>query len=94
MQIKMSDKVIVPTDVMARAVGEDLVILNLKSGTYFGLDPIGAKIWQLLVGQKTFQEVRDALLLEYEVSSEILERDILKLVTELCKQQLVEVAPG
>ena len=46
--MNLSDKVSIPTQVMARTVGDETVILDLASGTYYGLDPIGARIWQLM----------------------------------------------
>ena len=39
--MKLSDKVGIPPQVMARTVGDETVILDLASGTYFGLDPVG-----------------------------------------------------
>jgi len=43
--VRVMDRVTVPPHVIARRVGEDTVILDLASGTYFGLDPVGARIW-------------------------------------------------
>jgi hypothetical protein len=33
---------------MARTVGDETVILDLANGTYYGLDPVGARMWQLM----------------------------------------------
>ena len=46
--MNLSDKVTIPTQVMARTVGDETVILDLASGTYYGLDPVGARMWQLM----------------------------------------------
>lgn len=43
--MKLSISVAIPAQVLARRVGEEIVILNLESGVYFGLDPVGARIW-------------------------------------------------
>ena len=40
--MNLSDSLSIPSQVMARTVGDETVILDLASGTYFGLDPIGA----------------------------------------------------
>ena len=60
--MNLSDKVNVPPEVMARTVGDETVILDLTSGTYFGLDPVGARIWQLLTEGKSLSAVCDAML--------------------------------
>jgi len=74
---------------MARQLGEETVILDLESGTYFGLDPVGARIWQLLKEGKSLSEICEAMLEEYEVSREELERDALALAQDLEARSLI-----
>jgi hypothetical protein len=74
---------------MARTVGDETVILDLASGTYFGLDPVGARIWQLMGERKTRAEIFTTMLEEYEVEREQLEADVLRLATELAERGLV-----
>ncbi len=88
----LTDKVTIPEQVMARQVGEETVILDLASGTYFGLDPVGAHIWQLMTEGKTLAEVCATMLAEYEVTREDIERDVLRLAEELRAKQLISVA--
>lgn len=87
--MNLTDKVTVPAQVMARQVGEETVILDLASGTYFGLDPVGARVWTLLSGGNTVGEACAALLDEYEVEPARLEQDVSKLVDALVGQGLV-----
>jgi len=89
--IKLSDKISVSTEVVAREVGNETVLLDLSSGTYFGLDPVGARIWQLLDSGKTLAEVCDMMIEEYEVVREVLESDTLALAGELAAKGLVSV---
>ncbi len=90
--MNLTDKVSIPAQVLARKVGEETVILDLASGTYFGLDPVGASIWQLMTEGKTLAEVCAAMLEEYEVTRENIECDVLKLAEDLCAKQLISVA--
>ena len=89
--MNLSDKVTIPAQVMAREVGEETVILDLANGTYYGLDPVGARIWQLMAEGQTLVQVRDVILAEYEVAREDIERDMLALVQVLLERQLVSV---
>lgn len=77
--------------VHAELAGE-LAILDSKSGIYYGLDPVGARIWSLLLGWKNVAEVRAILLEEYDVAPAQLEADILHLFDELHGKGLIEVA--
>ena len=87
--MKLNDKIAVSTDVVAREVGEETMLLNLASGTYFGLDPVGGRFWQLLEEGKSATEARDALLQQYDVAPEELDRDLEKLLADLAAHGLV-----
>lgn len=76
--------------VSADLAGE-AVILNLKSGVYYGLNPVGARIWQLIQSPKAVTTIRDTLLEEYEVEPDCCDRDLLELLRELAAVGLVEV---
>ena len=98
MTMAISSRVAIRPDVLARSVGEETVILDLSSGTYFGLDPVGARIWKLIGNAKdagcALDDVRDAMLAEFDVSRDDLERDLVRLAEELRAQKLIEVVDG
>ena len=90
--MNLSDKVTIPTQVMARTVGDETVSLDLASGTYYGLDPVGARMWQLMSEGQPLAAICNLLLDEYEVTREALEGDILRLTEELRAKGLVSLA--
>ena len=89
--MNLSDKVTIPAQVMVRPVGDEIVILDLANGSYFGLNPVGVRIWQLLTDGQTLAQVCDSMLGEFEVSPEDIERDVLTLVQTLVDKSLVTV---
>ena len=89
--MKLADKIIVSPQVVAREVGNETVILDLESGTYFGLDAVGARMWQLIEEGKSLAAVCDTMAQEYDVSREILERDALALAHDLVEKKLVSI---
>jgi len=88
--MKVSDRVRIPPEVLARQVGEETVMLDLAKGAYFGLDSVGARIWQLLQEGKSLEEVRDAMADEYDAPPEEIERDLLALADNLLSDGLLE----
>ncbi|MDQ3026034.1 MAG: PqqD family protein [Pseudomonadota bacterium] len=82
----------IPQHVMARQVGDDCVMLDLANGTYYGLNPVGAHVWQLMVEGKSLGEICAAVVEQYEVSPEGAQADVLALLQEL--QDLGLVEPG
>lgn len=73
---------------------DESVILNLNTGVYYGLDPIGARIWHLIQEPKTLLEIQDILLSEYEVEADTCRNDLVTLIQEMAEQKLVEVTNG
>ena len=74
-------------------LGGELAILDSKSGVYYGLDPVGARVWSLILEWKTGAEIRATLLEEYDVEPAQLDGDILHLFNDLMAKGLIEVAP-
>lgn len=89
-----SDTVTIPPQVMSRQVGDELVILDLESGTYYGLDLVGARIWELLETGSTFREVCETLVAEFDASIETIRHDAAKLLDTLCERKLIVVTSG
>ena len=89
--MNLSNHIKVPSDVMDRRVGDETVILNLASGAYYGLDPVGARMWELMSAGHSLAEIRDRLLEEYEVEADRFEQDLLELVADLRSQGLIQL---
>ena len=87
--MKLADRVRIPQEVLARQVGEETVMLDLANGTYFGLDPVGARIWQLLVEGKPLVEICDVMEGEYDATRDDIERDLLSLLDDLKAHGLI-----
>lgn len=72
-------------------LGGEAVVLDPKAGQYFGLNEVAARIFELVQKPKTFVDVEEALLREYDVDREQLRRDIGAFVDALVARGLVEV---
>ena len=84
-------KVLVPAGVMVRELEGESVLLNINSETYFGLDEIGTRMWELLTTSESIQAVYDSLLVEYDVEPEKLYQDLENLIEKLLEHGLAEV---
>jgi hypothetical protein len=94
MTIAFGARVSVRPDVLVSEVGGELVMLNLASEGYFGLDAVGARLWAALTTSDSIQKAHDTLLEEYDVTAEQLRRDLEELIGRLVEQGLVEVTGG
>jgi len=73
-------------------LGEETAILHTESGVYYGLDPVGTRVWQLLQEPVTVAEIRDAMLREFDVSAAQLDGDLRRLLVDLAAAGLVTLA--
>ena len=89
--MKLTDKLFVSSNAVAREVGGETILLDLTSGTYFGLDPVGARIWTLIEEAEgfTLAQVCDAIFEKFEVPREKLEHDVMTFAQKLTEQHLV-----
>jgi hypothetical protein len=90
-EISLASRVKINQEVLFQELQGEAVLLNLKSGVYLGLDSVGTRIWNLLQQRPLLQDVRDAMLQEYDVSAEQCERDLLRLVSKMEQQGLAEI---
>jgi hypothetical protein len=76
------------------ALSGEAVVLHLDSGLYFGLDEIGAHVWQCLTqgdGPRTGLQLRDAVLEAFDVDSPTCEQDLAELLDALRQVGLIEI---
>jgi ornithine carbamoyltransferase len=87
----LDQKIIFSDTVFAQEVDGEMVLLDMESENYFGLDEVGTAIWQAMQEKETLKEVLEVLLEQYEVEVEVLERDLSDFVAKLLESGLVEV---
>jgi len=78
-----NQKVIISEEALSQEVNGETVILDLNSESYFGLDEVGTRIWQLLQEHGELRKVFDVMLEEFDVDADRLEKDLNELVGEL-----------
>lgn len=85
----------VADDVIAREVAGEMVLLDLASGLYFGLDPVGSRAWQRLSEHAAcLTDLVDIIEAEYDAPRAVIEQDLAKLLDHLLERRLIEIAPA
>ena len=92
--ITLETKFQVPEDVLFREIGGEAVILDIKSGKYYGLNEMGTRMWAAMVEKGSLQAACQALLEEYDASEAQLQADLLQLVEGLAEKGLLTVEPA
>jgi len=81
-------------DVVHQRVGDDLVLVHLKTNEIFALNPTAARFWELLTEDKSRAEIEETMLAEYDVSREQLRGEIDGIIGDLSTQKMLRAADG
>lgn len=77
---------------LVRRLGDGAVVLDLETGTYFGLDPVGARFVELLGEGTSIAQVARALVEEFDVEETAVAEDLLGLARDMLSNGLLETA--
>lgn len=94
MTISLDTRVRAGRDVLVSQVGDESVLLDLATEQYFGLDAIGRTMWERVTAAQNVGDAVHALLAEFDVDRDRLERDLTTLLNELATRRLVELTDG
>lgn len=94
MDAALDRKAEIADTILAQQVDGETVILDLAGETYFGLDEVGTRIWDLIGEGRRLAEIHAVLCAEYDAPSDVLRDDLLVLLDELAVKGLVSFVPG
>lgn len=84
----------IPEHVLSQEVDGEVVILDLQSGAYHGLNEVGARIWSLIQSCATLEEIVDVLLKEYDTELDTLRADLQAYIHSLVEAKLITLRNG
>lgn len=94
MQITADSIVVAAQHQVSCQLDDEAALLNLESGVYYGLDPMGAYLWQALREPVSVRALQDRLLADYDVDAAVVESDLHAFLTEMLSAGLIELVPA
>jgi hypothetical protein len=91
MGISANDVVCQIEDIVASDIDDEKVMMSIEKGHYYGLDPIGSRVWELIESPVRVSELVDALVVKYDVERPICEQDVLAFLAELHEAGILRV---
>jgi len=79
----------ISANVLFQQINNECVLLDMDSEQYFGLDDVGARMWQILSENEDTEKVVTLLLAEYDIDEATLRQDLLNLIAELGNVKLI-----
>lgn len=90
--IGLHHKVKFSEEVFAQEVDGEMVLLDMKSEEYFGMDEVGTAIWRAMQETDNLQEVLEVLTAQYDAEADVLQKDLVAFVGSLAQNGLIEVS--
>jgi coenzyme PQQ biosynthesis protein PqqD len=73
---------------------QDVLLFNMDDGSYYALNEVGNRIWELCDGTHRVEQLVGMLAKEYDAPAEIIETDILELLEDLRSKNLIVECSG
>jgi hypothetical protein len=86
--------VCVSSDLVSVDLQDESVILHSASGSYYGVDRVGQRIWRIIQNPVRVHRILDTLLQEFEIDEQRCKDDLLAFLGELEHQDLIRVKPA
>ena len=90
MRFSPTDRFIISSEVLSQQVNGETVLLDLEGESYFGLNEVGTRVWQLLQAGESMQRLVDLLSAEFDASTDQIEMDVHDLLKKLNEAGLVK----
>ena len=84
-KLKLNSKIRVKEPIVSRTIQDEEMILDIKTGTYFGLNEAGTDFWRELRKSSSLQKALQAVALKYDLDPESVEKDFIPLLESLKK---------
>jgi hypothetical protein len=77
------------SDLVFSKIDDEIIMMSIKNGEYYGLDNIGSRIWEIIEKPVTLKEVVEMLKNEFEVTDEQCRSDVIGFLSALINKELV-----
>jgi hypothetical protein len=92
--ISFAERAKIPSNVLIRFLDQEAVLLNLNTERYFGLDSVGARMFQLVTSSASIEDAYLQLIEEFEVNPQILRSNLSDLLEHLVENGLIIAEPA
>ena len=92
MNIEITDIYVRNGDQVTAKVDDEVVMMSMQQGEYYGLDSIGSRIWELFAKPNSVENIIETLMQEYDVDRKTCEKDVQEFIQKLVDKGLLKIA--
>ena len=79
-------------EMLTSNIGDEIVMMSIENSAYYGLDPIGSKIWEMITEPIQVSDLCAQLMQRFEVSEQDCQRDVLNFLNQMRNEDLLTVS--
>ncbi|CAD6875579.1 PqqD family peptide modification chaperone [Methylomonas fluvii] len=77
-------------ELLSTQIDDEMVLMSIDRGNYYGLDAIATDIWQRLEQPVAVSDLCAALVKEYDADTETISRDVLSLLEQFASEGFID----
>ena len=89
--VNLQSTVVQTDNLLDSEIDDELIVMSINAGKYYGMDAIGARIWLLLTQPRQIFEICEQLQLEFDVDRATCELDVMEFIQQLTDARLVQI---
>jgi hypothetical protein len=78
-------------EVIQSRIGDEIVMLDVESGFYFGLNSVASVIWDMMKVEVDLETMVGELMREFDVDKSTCELDTIELLTHMLEKKIIRV---
>ena len=87
----MNTKWQVSQEVLSSKIDDEIILMSIKADAYFGIDPVGSQVWEILSKHPlTTNEIVQLMMEDYEVDEETCRADVQAFIDDMYARKLIE----
>jgi hypothetical protein len=79
------------SEIAAKLIDGEAILINLSNGTYYSMDKVGGFIWELIKRNYSLSEMVETITQYYDVSAEQAKTDVETLAADLLEEKIVRI---
>jgi len=90
-KIDLNSRVVKNEEIISTDMDEETVMMSVELGEYYGVNPVGSRIWKLLDKPVLVSEICRTLQAEYDVQPGQCQTEVMEFVSKLLEKKLIVI---
>ncbi len=96
---QLKKRLVKDPNMVSRRIGDEVILVPIRRNvadleSIYTLNPVAARVFELIDGKKEITDIKNVILQEYEVNDEKVEKDLLEFLSQLKEIKAITASDG